>query len=148
MYGCEKFENLKAEVRGMVERIQEREEEYEVSFLTAREVMEGLTAHENGEECTMPKMGRNVEGAAPKGINAYSDGSLKHTKGHFWQVGGAGVWWPGRSKESLSQEEKEVRPVQRLQRTGGHLQPRSHGGKRRRDAMEHIQHEAQLVDEV
>ena len=40
-----------------MELIQEREEENELSHLTAREVMEGLTADERGEECTMPKMG-------------------------------------------------------------------------------------------
>ena len=63
----------------------------------------------------LPKMGAKVGGIAPNKPNAYSDGSLKHNKGHFWQVGGAGVWWPGRSKETLTKEEKGVAEYEEVQ---------------------------------
>ena len=106
LYGCKKTFMHSAEVRKLMEWIQQGEEELEQSRMTAREVMESITAEEHEGILTMPKMGGKVEGTAPKNINAYSDGSLKHTKGHFWQVGGAGVWWPGRKEDSLSPEEK------------------------------------------
>ena len=57
LYGCDKIHHLKAEVRKLIEEIQEREEEREVTTLTAREYMEYLTAQEEGVSLTMPKMG-------------------------------------------------------------------------------------------
>ena len=79
MYGCEKSENLKAEVRGLVEWIQGREEENEVSFMTAREIMEGLTAQEKGEELTMPKMGKG-RGAAPEKASMHTAMAASNTQ--------------------------------------------------------------------
>ena len=55
----------------------------------------------------MPDVKGKVEGKAPAEPNAFSDGSLKNTKGLFWGVGGAGVWWPGRAANTLSEEEKQ-----------------------------------------
>ena len=76
--------------------------------MTAREVMEILAGKEEGDGLYMPEMGSKVEGTAPKKPNVYSDGSLKNTKGYFWQVGGAGVWWPGRAIETLNEEERRI----------------------------------------
>ena len=66
LYGCDKTHHLGVEVRKLIEEIQEREEEFEVSTMTTREFMEYLIAQEEGAGLTMPKMGGNVEEAAPK----------------------------------------------------------------------------------
>ena len=72
--------------------------------LTAREYMQ---YHTNAVGCDQlpppdPVANRNKwdshqGGPIPTQPNVYSDGSLKHPRGIFWQVGGAGVWWPKRS---------------------------------------------------
>ena len=70
--------------------------------------MEKLTAPEEGVEYFMPSIDEEVVDAAPDTPNAYSDGSLKNTKGYFWSVGGAGVWWPARKASTLTAKEKHI----------------------------------------
>ena len=36
---------------------------------------------------------------APGDINCYSDGSLLHSRGEAWKIGGVGCWWPKRTHE-------------------------------------------------
>ena len=62
---------------------------------------------EDGEE-VVPNVADKVEGEAPNKPNAFSDGSLKNTKGPFWHLGGAGVWWPERKAESVTEQEKRI----------------------------------------
>ena len=54
-----------------------------------------------------PKIEQRVDEEAPEEPNAYSDGSLKNVKGPFWHLGGAGVWWPNRKEEQLTNDEKK-----------------------------------------
>ena len=49
--------------------------------------MVAMTKGEEGEEMVRPKIKEKVQGIAPQEPNAYSDGSLKNTKGYFWQLG-------------------------------------------------------------
>ena len=76
--------------------------------IPAREVMVAMTKGEEGEEMVRPKIKEQVQGIAPQEPNAYSDGSLKNTKGYFWQLGGAGVWWPNRVESEVTQEEMKI----------------------------------------
>ena len=69
--------------------------------VTAREVMELLTAKEEGAKYRMPKVDTKPQGEVPETPNAFSDGSLKHNKGAFWGVGGAGVGWLDRGVERV-----------------------------------------------
>ena len=113
-----------------MENIKEDHEDEEISHTTAREIMEHLTDPAKGVKYSMPNMGGKVAGTAPTNINAYSDGSLKHTKGHFWQVGGAGVWWPDRSKEDLSEEEKNFAQFETLKsRSTSSIMNQERGGR-------------------
>ena len=75
---------------------------------TAREAMEDQIAPEEDVPYYMPTVKKKVEEPAPPKPNGYSDGSLKNNKGLFWAVGGAGVWWPNRSLESLTPDEKKI----------------------------------------
>ena len=104
-YGCLKLQELSREVSEVVTNLKAMEG---TETVTARELMERLTAKEAGEERFMPTIETRVEGTAPKYPNVYSDGSLKNTKGYFWLVGGAGVWWPGRKIGTITQAEKGI----------------------------------------
>ena len=75
---------------------------------TAREVMEQLTAPEEGARYRMPTVEAKVTDCAPTSPNAYSDGSLKNVKGYFWGLGGPGVWWPGRKASTLTAGEMRI----------------------------------------
>ena len=66
------------------------------------------TAKDVGVRQIMPTLSRRLVGTAPNNPNVFCDGSLKNTKGYFWQVGGAGVWWPDRAIATISEEEKEI----------------------------------------
>ena len=46
-----------------------------------------------------------VEDKTPKKPNLYCDGSLKQNKCYFWQAGGAGVYWPGKSIHQITKDE-------------------------------------------
>ena len=54
------------------------------------------------EECLQEQ---KVEDRVPERPNVYSDGSLKQNKCYFWQTGGAGVFWPGRKMDQLTEDE-------------------------------------------
>ena len=41
---------------------------------------------------------------APILVNTYSDGGVAHPTRHRWQLGGSGVWHPGRSEEPTHEE--------------------------------------------
>ena len=69
--------------------------------------MEHLTTKDAGVRRLMPKMCGRVEGTAPKHPNVFSDGSLKSTRGFFWMVRGARVWWPARDLSTITKEENE-----------------------------------------
>ena len=43
--------------------------------------------------------------SAPANINVYSDGSWKHPLVYYFSIGGAGVWWPGRTRRLCMAEE-------------------------------------------
>ena len=105
-YGCFKSSRLSKGVGDVVKGLREREG---TSNITARGLMEKLTEKkEEGGSYLMPTMGNKVAGTAPKRPNVYSDGSFKNTRGHFWQVGGAGVWWPGRGILTITEEERSI----------------------------------------
>ena len=57
LYGCKKTFMQSAEVRKLIEWIQQGEEDLDQSQMTAREVMESITAEEHEDVLTMPKMG-------------------------------------------------------------------------------------------
>ena len=117
LYDCCKEEDLPEEVQHTVSLL--RGEAGGMNNLTAREWMETLTARGKGD--TMPSVKAPVDGEAPADPNAFSDGSLKHTKGLFWGVGGAGVWWPDRSAATLGEEEKRFTEYEELLKTSGQL---------------------------
>ena len=72
---------------------------------TAREVMQRVI-HEEGSELPLPRWIETQ--APPPQPNAYSDGSLKNPGvGPHWMVGGIGVWWPGRTEDTLPETEAE-----------------------------------------
>ena len=48
---------------------------------------------------------QHVDDRTPKKPHVYSDGSLKENKCYFWQTGGAGVFWPGRSMDQITKDE-------------------------------------------
>ena len=73
---------------------------------TAREVMEHLT--KPAADSFMPTIKRRIHDAAPDKPNGYSDGSLKNVRGMFWSVGGAGVWWPNRTIDSITVDEATI----------------------------------------
>ena len=56
----------------------------------------------------MPTIKRRIHDAAPDKPNGYSDGSLKNVRGMFWSVGGAGVWWPNRTIDSITVDEATI----------------------------------------
>ena len=64
--------------------------------LNARQLTQCLTSND-GEKHALPLPARCSE-KAPDNINCYGDGSLLHTKGGCWKIGGAGVWWPEREE--------------------------------------------------
>ena len=123
-YGCYQEKNLSAEVSEVVRTLKSTEGTEE---MTAREVMEKPTAKEVGVLHVMPKMGCTVSGTAPKYPNAFSDGSLKNTRGYFWMVGGAGVWWPGRKLDTLNEEEKSITEYKEVEDIVDSLNPDSIG---------------------
>jgi hypothetical protein len=86
-YGCLRSGNLGKEVGKFVQHLRG---EKGTEGMTAREVMEILTAKEEGSGHYMPKMGCKVEGAAPRKPNVYSDGSLENTKRVFLAGGRSG----------------------------------------------------------
>ena len=45
---------------------------------------------------------------APKDINVYTDGSLQTPGNHLYSLGGAGVWWPARADQTISDAEVDV----------------------------------------
>ena len=69
--------------------------------MKARELMEALTAKSEKEEGIKPKIEKRIEGQAPPKPNVFSDGSLKNTKGHFWQLGG-GQAFGGQRETSIA----------------------------------------------
>ena len=92
LYGCIQYGCLSPDVQNTVDNIRNPEVMSSGELLTAREVMENLTAKEEGVTHRMPKVISKPIGQAPEEPNAYSDGSLKNTKGVHWGIGGAGVW--------------------------------------------------------
>ena len=58
---------------------------------------------------------REGENGAPEEPNVYSDGSLKQNKSYFWQTGGAGVFWPRRKPEELTDYEKTYTEQEQLE---------------------------------
>ena len=76
--------------------------------VTAREIMEALMKEGDKEEKCKPRVRERAHEEAPLKPNAFSDGSLTNTKGHFWQLGGAGVWRPIREICDLTKEEQDV----------------------------------------
>ena len=79
--------------------------------IAAREIMVALTKKEEDEEEVIPSIAEQFEGEAPVLPNVFSDGSVKNTKGPFWHLGGAGVWWPERKAESITEQEKKISRV-------------------------------------
>jgi hypothetical protein len=79
-YGCIEPGALKDEVKEITRRIDQTED---AEWWTAREIMVALTRSADGEEEVVPYISRPVEEQAPERPNAYSDGSLKNTKGPF-----------------------------------------------------------------
>ena len=77
-----------------------------VKLLPARQLMNVLREADQVADWGMPA--RCTEDA-PHDINVYSDGSLKYPACHWWQLGGMGVYWPGRSAltDPLNQMESE-----------------------------------------
>ena len=45
---------------------------------------------------------------APKDINVYTDGSLQTPGNHLYSLGGAGVWWPARADQTISDAEADI----------------------------------------
>ena len=103
-YGCIEKQKMSDTVREVMDRFDQQGAEE----VPAREGMAAIAKMEEGEETIKPKISQRVKGEAPEKPNVYSDGSLKNTKGYFWQLGGAGVWWPGRKAEDLTQEEESI----------------------------------------
>ena len=114
LYGCNSYESLHDEVQGMVNDLRAADIDNPVENFTAREMMEQLLAKEEGVRYQMPEAGPVQVTEMPENPNSYSDGSLKHNKGVFWGVGGAGVWWPGRRAEDLGQEERKFAEYEEL----------------------------------
>ena len=97
-----------------INTLMEQTEIDETEKLSARQAFTLLkqdkaeTTHTVPYKCTMP---------APDDINVFSDGSWLHPSKIFLGMGGAGVWWPGRTTvkddgekiyKPLSNEEKEL----------------------------------------
>ena len=70
--------------------------------MTAREIMEAMMAQGRKDGMIRPSVKKRIQERAPAKPNAFSDGSLRNTQGHFWQLGGAGVWHPVRELEDLA----------------------------------------------
>ena len=104
-YGCVKPGTINDDIKAILVKMDETEGAGEI---TAREVMVALTRKPEDEEAVQPKIKEKVEGRAPESPNVFSDGSLKNIKGPFWHLGGAGVWWPGRTAEQLTSEEDRI----------------------------------------
>lgn len=67
---------------------------------TARGMMQALIHQGDGQKLPQPQ--NPAEGRPPEKPNVYSDGSVKNPVfGPRWQVGGRGIWWPGRDASTL-----------------------------------------------
>ena len=105
---------LGVEVQTMRSKIDETEG---AEAFTAREIMVALTRNNDGEEEVVPHITVPVQGEAPEELNAFSDGSLKNTKGPFWHLGGAGVWWVNREAKDMTEQESRI--VEYKEQDGG-----------------------------
>ena len=61
---------------------------------------------DNPSSTTLLAAGRLATGMWEK-PNVFSDGSLKQNRCYFWQTGGAGVFWPQRTIEQVTEDEKK-----------------------------------------
>ena len=64
--------------------------------LNARQTFQHIKKVANVKDLPLPY---RVWIPAPEAINVFTDGSWLHSAQHFIGIGGAGVWWPGRSIE-------------------------------------------------
>ena len=79
--------------------------------------MVALTRNNDDEEEVVPNIAVPVQGEAPVEPNAFSDGSFKNTKGPFWHLGGAGVWWVNREAKDMTEQERRI--VEHKEKDGG-----------------------------
>eukprot|EP00973_Karenia_brevis_P066092 9188485-Karenia_brevis.AAC.1 len=70
------------------------------------------------EDCPMPPRCHAQPPATP---NVYTDGSLKHARGHWFSLGGAGVWWPDRDRQLSPLTEAEAKYAECKEEDGGIL---------------------------
>jgi hypothetical protein len=92
MYGCIREAKVRKEVMEVMKDVGEEG----IEEVAAREIMEALMTEKGDEVRVKPNIKFKIKEKAPLKPNAFSDGSLKNTKGYFWQMGGAGVWHPER----------------------------------------------------
>ena len=81
--------------------------------LTARECMQGATART--DKMTKLPLPPRINGTPPDQPNGYTDGSYVNPTGHFWSLGGVGVWWPKReTADGIAQAEEAYTHVEQL----------------------------------
>ena len=74
--------------------------------INARQAFQQLK-HTNYQDTIMPTPYRCVV-KAPEIINVYTDGSWLHPLKQYLGIGGAGMWWPGRSLTSSDNGLKRI----------------------------------------
>ena len=81
-----------------------KEKGYKEETQNMRQAFHAIKGAFKDEQIHKPEF---VEQEAPVDINTYTDGSFQNPRSRIWSLGGAGVWWPGRST-GLSQAEFEM----------------------------------------
>ena len=93
--GCSKAHpNIKANINEFDPRVK------------AREVVQVQLRREGRQELATPKW---TDEKPPEEPNTYSDGSVHNPRSTAWQIGGVGIWWPGRKLEAQPLTEDEAK---------------------------------------
>ena len=120
---CYEKARLHNEAKGLAMRIQNQGED-----IGARQVMQSLRSDRGSlKDFPCPVACSEIAPAKP---NVYTDGALKNSKGDWFSLGGAGVWWPGRklsekplteAEERYTQQREEIQGVALYSLVGGHV---------------------------
>ena len=89
--------------------------------VAAREVIQAFTRNVDNEKLPLPDA-RPDDEEMPQEPNVYTNGSLKNGKVVNCQIGGFGVWWPGRRGDVVPRSKNETKFMHAEQEEEGLMQ--------------------------